>query len=185
MAYHPDNPRYCAGCHKVHKACVCHWLKNVESLPIHFWVHPNERSRARSTSWLAHRMLSHSTYTVDESCETNFSHAALLFPGDEWVPWNQVTFSRVVVLDGTWDECRAILRKNPSLQTLPKIGLQGVYSGAFQVRRPPWEGALCTAEAVGRLLLEMQNCDGQYLLDLVSQLNLREAQWVAKENKEL
>lgn len=183
MAYHPDNPRYCAGCHKVRQACVCHWLKNVESLPIHFCVHPKERSRARSTSWLAHRMLSASTYTVEESYETDFSHAALLFPGEGTVPWNQVAFSSVVVLDGTWDECGALLRKNRTLQSLPKIGLQGVYSGAYQVRRPPWEGALCTAEAVGYLLLEMQYSEGRYLVDLVSQLNTREAQWVAMGNK--
>lgn len=154
---------------------MCAWLVPFESLPIHLRVHPEEMRRARSTSWLAHRLLSNSTYTLDHmDPEPDYSRCALLFPGNHSLPWNQCTFDGVVVVDGTWDECSALIRRSPQLNALPRIGLQKRYTGAYEIRRPPWEGALCTTEAIGRLLQEMGNENGLRLLDLVSRLNERE-----------
>ena len=176
MPYSPDHPRYCPRCHKARVACVCAFLAPVNSLPVHFRVHQRELSRVRSTSWLAHCMLDHSGYTVEaRDPEPDFTGCALLFPGAESAPWNKVYFQGVVVVDGTWDECAAMIRRSPQLQSLPRISLQNPYEGRYLVRRPPWEGALCTAEALGRLLLEMGLEQAQALLELVDHLNVRES----------
>jgi len=154
---------------------VCAWLAPFETLPIHLRVHPEERCRARSTSWLAHRHLLNSSYTLETlDPEPDYSGCALLFPGDDSLPWNQVSFRGVVVVDGTWDECSAMIRRSPQLQSLPRIGLQDCYTGRYLVRRPPWKGALCTAEALGWLLIEMGCSKGLLLLELVRRLNERE-----------
>ena len=192
MPYSPSNPRYCEGCHKPRKACVCSWLQPVDALPTHLRVHPHEVARARSTSWLAHRLLKNSTYTLEgEDEEPDYGGCALLFPGPSSRPWQEVPFTGVVLVDGTWDECAAMLRASPALQALPRISLGQAYTGGYQVRRPPFGGALCTAEALGRLFEEMGLSAGARLLDLVIKLNSREAElsqgaafsWPKREQK--
>lgn len=175
MSYTPANPRYCSGCRKALNACVCAWLKPSAALPTHFHVHPHEISRARSTSWLAHRLVLDSCYTVEgEGSEPDWTGYALLFPGEGVKPWSEAEFCGVVLVDGTWDECAAMIRHSPQLQALPRIGLQHCYTGGYLVRRAPWQGALCTAEALGRLYLEMNIAAGDALLNLVDKLNERE-----------
>lgn len=175
MAYHPENVRYCQRCHKARKACVCAWLSAVRGPRLHFHVHPRELVRVRSTGWLAHCMAEGSGYASEGTPEPDLEGWVLLFPGEGSVPWSAAgRFRGVVVPDGTWEECRAMILRSPQLARLPRIGLQGDYQGRFQVRRPPWSGALCTVEAVGLLLLEMGFPDGQRCLDLLHFLNERE-----------
>lgn len=168
-------------CRKAVSACVCAQLKSfVAPVPVHFWVHPQEPDRARSTSWLAHRVVANSSYTVEGCGELPRTPCALLFPSPAARPWNEVEFSDVVLVDGTWDECRAMILRSPRLQKMPRIALQNCYTGGYEVRRAPWAGALCTAEAVGRLYGEMGVEQGTRLLDLVEFLNQREASYKLK-----
>ena len=176
MSYFSQNPRYCIECRKAKKACVCADLIpfNNDQLPTHFWVHPKERERSRSTSWLAHKLLEHSSYRIDGEHQPPTGNLALLFPSENALPWSQVPFDGLVVVDGTWDECRAMIRKTPFLKSLPTITFEQPYLGQYIARRSPRPGALCTAEAVGHLFLEMGNSDGTHLLNLVETLNARE-----------
>lgn len=168
-------------CRKALSACVCAQLQPfVAPVPVHFWVHPREPDRVRSTSWLAHKLVANSSYTVEGCGAMPGAQCALLFPSPDARPWNEVEFSDVVLVDGTWDECRSMILRSPHLQAMPKITLQSCYTGAYQVRRAPWTGALCTAEAVGRLYTEMGVEKGERLLDLVEFLNLREAGYKLK-----
>lgn len=175
LAFSPNNARYCLDCRKAKTACLCHELHQIKApIPTHFWVNPKEVNRARSTSWLAHRTIIDSTYAVENQGDLPSGTPALLFPGADSNPWNEVHFDSLLIVDGTWDECKAMILRNPILANMPKISLQNVYQGRFIPRKAPWQGALCTAEALGYLYLEMGNTDGQRLIELVEMLNERE-----------
>ena len=187
MSYSHLNPRFCPHCRKARKACICEHINSFHApKPICIWTHVAEETRSRSTSWLAHRMITESVYTVvrDEVCwpEPLLGKWALLFPGPSSRSWDQVDFDGILAVDGTWDECRSMVANCPYLQTLPQVTFQSEYVGINTVRRPPVAGALCTAEALGRLCVEM-GCDkGARLVDLVHMLNAREDQFLHIDN---
>jgi len=185
MPFSPANPRFCLDCRKARKACVCALLPRfMAPLATHFWVHVAEDTRSRSTSWLAHRMVQSSVYTVvherDGYPEAAAGKLALLFPGECSQSWDRVAFDGVLIVDGTWDECRSMVAHSPFLQGLPQITFREDYQGINTVRRPPQQGTLCTAEALGRLYAEMGYSDGARLIDMVHMLNQRENRYLQK-----
>jgi DTW domain-containing protein YfiP len=62
----------------------------------------------------------------------------------------------MLVPDGTWRQARQILRFNPHLAALPRLGLDGPEPGLVTYRRQPAEGCLSTLEAVHQALLGLQ-----------------------------
>lgn len=130
--------------------------------------------RAQNTGWLAHRTIKESTYSLEPEIPHIASNAAILFPSEEAKPWNLVPFQQLIILDGTWDECRGMFDRNPDLKKIPTIKLMDSYEGSFIGRRAPWKGALSTAEAIAYLLQEMGLPGDANLLGLVDLLNQRE-----------
>jgi len=116
-------------------------------------------------------MIVDSRYHIYESAPIPTGKMAILFPSEDSKPWSNVSFDSLLIPDGTWDDARAMLRNTPALQAIPKISMQNSYEGGYLARRSPFAGALCTAEALGYLYLEMGFVDGQKLLDMVEQLN--------------
>ena len=81
--------------------------------------------------------------------------AALLYPGEGSVPADQVSPPPplLVVIDGTWLQADRMLRDNPALAALPRVGLvHDRESGYTGLRREPAEGHLSTIEAVALAL---------------------------------
>lgn len=83
--------------------------------------------------------------------------AKLLFPADAEEKVKQdlsikpaLTLPKqIVILDGTWQEARKMLRQSPYLKSAAKIELPYRESGsAFVLRRNQLEGGLCTAECI-------------------------------------
>lgn len=177
MAYSPQNPRFCKFCRKALKACLCKDIPSLEApYPTTLLVHPDEIYRSQSTGWLTHRMLAGSEFRLADSVMEIPPRAAILFPSKEAKPWNQVSFEHLILLDGTWDECRGMLQDYPQLQVLPQVRLLGAYCGCFIGRRAPWEGALSTMEALSYFYEEKGFAQGQQLRDMIERLNARERQ---------
>jgi len=141
MTFSAQNLRYCHGCRKSKNACVCSLLRplDIPKICTAFWVHPKELDRARSTSWLTHKVIAQSLYLIEGVDEIPQGNFALLFPSEDAQAWNQVSFDGVVVIDGTWDECRAMIRRSPTLSAMPKVALCNTYQGHYIARKAPWE----------------------------------------------
>jgi DTW domain-containing protein YfiP len=81
---------------------------------------------------------------------------ALLFPGPGSTPAEALRASPpplLVVVDGTWPQADKMLRVNPALARLPRIGLApGRPSGYGDLRREPAPEHLSTLEAVALAL---------------------------------
>jgi DTW domain-containing protein len=82
-------------------------------------------------------------------------NAALLYPGVDAGPpaaFIDAPPRSLVVLDGTWVEARKLLRYNPGLQALPRIGFVPANPSAYQIRRAPAPHCWSTIEAVAYVL---------------------------------
>lgn len=119
-------------------------------------------------------MLAGSEFLVTTSIIEIPQNSAILFPSKDATPWNQESFEQLLILDGTWDECRGMLHDIPQLQALPQVRLLGSYTGRFIGRRAPWDGALSTMEALSYFYEEKGFAQGQQLRDMIELLNARE-----------
>ena len=82
-------------------------------------------------------------------------NAALLYPGADAHPPDSFADAppgTLVVLDGTWVEARKLLRHNPALQALPRIGFVPSIPSAYRIRRAPASHCWSTIEAVAYVL---------------------------------
>ena len=57
-----------------------------------------------------------------------------------------------ILIDGTWNEARKILRKSEYLKDLPRVSITPDYESKFVLRRGRIEGTLCTIEAAMEIL---------------------------------
>ncbi|MBN3495099.1 tRNA-uridine aminocarboxypropyltransferase [Vibrio neptunius] len=159
--------------------CVCKYLPNI-NVPAHLAIlmHENECQRETNTGqWLlktVHPSSQHIWQRKQPCSELAqlINHEGyqplLLFPGQDSLPINQITRHTeqkahkplFIILDGTWQEARKMLRKSPWLQALPKVHLAPASTSNYQLRRNQDEGHLCTlevgAEIIGSLGQEPQ-----------------------------
>jgi hypothetical protein len=79
---------------------------------------------------------------------------ALLYPGPGAVPAEAAAPpATLVVIDATWLQAERMLRDNPALAALPRVGLSPPgESGYRELRREPGPGHLSTIEAVALAL---------------------------------
>ncbi len=86
----------------------------------------------------------------------------LLFPGTdnqpalEPVPAEEGEHPLVLVPDGTWRKARQLIRANPLLQALPRLGLAAGSPSDYRIRRADVPASLATVEAVARVLALME-----------------------------
>jgi DTW domain-containing protein YfiP len=66
-----------------------------------------------------------------------------------------LTRLRVIVLDGTWRKSRKMLYLNPSLQKLPRLGLQTTPSSQYRIRKAHRDDQLSTLEATCHALMQL------------------------------
>ena len=58
----------------------------------------------------------------------------------------------LVVIDGTWHQARALLRKNRALLTMPRYGFRPTRPSEYRIRREPREDYVSTIEAMALAL---------------------------------
>ena len=125
--------------------------------------HPREARLAICSAWLTRLALENAELIRGVSFEDHprvrevlaAPGTALLYPGPGAVPAGEVARppAHLVVIDGTWLQADRMLRDNPSLAALPRIGLvHDRESGYAGLRREPAPGHLSTIEAVALAL---------------------------------
>lgn len=128
-----------------------------------FLQHPRERHVAIGTARMAHLALEGSALvegvTLDDhplvSQEMMAGGAAVLFPGEEAQPleaWRHAPPRALFVLDGTWAQARKLLKLNPRLAALPRVGFTPAAPGNYRIRKEPSDECLATIEAVASVL---------------------------------
>jgi DTW domain-containing protein YfiP len=146
------------------RACLCAWaVPTANNLPLLVLQHPQEAAHAKNSVRLLRLSLAQCRVAVGEV----FDPAALagwlgegsllLFPD---APGNHAAAApasttpgalpcptRLVLLDGTWRQARALLRTNPLLQRLPRWGLPVLDAPRYAIRRAHRPDQRSTLEA--------------------------------------
>ncbi|MDN3696661.1 MULTISPECIES: tRNA-uridine aminocarboxypropyltransferase [Vibrio] len=155
------------------------------SLPIALLMHENELSRDTNTGRLLLQTLpecSQHVWVRKEQPEALFNRIKiqglqpyLLFPNEHSVDvttlhdttaaqnsaesdtssQHQAIKPLFIILDGTWQEAKKMLRRSPWLKALPHVHLSSTASSRYQLRRNQDDGHLCTCEVAIELLSQL------------------------------
>jgi DTW domain-containing protein YfiP len=154
----------CGRCLRPRSVCYC---AELASLPTRTRVvvlqHPRERKVGIGTARMAHLALPGSVLRVGvDFSDDPVVAAALAGPAPAYVlyprpgavapadlPPGPVT---LVVLDGTWNQARKLLTRNPALAALPGIALAPRRPSGYRIRRQPAPFCVSTIEALAELL---------------------------------
>lgn len=139
--------------------CLCALLPATpwaHRTPVLIWQHPAEAGHVKGTARLL--QLGLSACTLQREAPADLQGAALLYPGSG--PALAAPPKRLIVLDGSWRQSRALLASAPALLTLPRLTLPASEGGAFaQLRRAPRVGQLSTLRAVALALQALEADD--------------------------
>jgi len=136
-----------------------------------FLQHPRERRVAIGTARMAHLALPNSELHEGVSFAGNAAverlvrepGVAVLFPDaalERRAPLAPPT--SLIVVDGTWPQARKLIRANPLLSGLPRIGLVPARPGNYRIRREPSPSCLATVEAVAAVLALLEDDRGRF-----------------------
>jgi DTW domain-containing protein YfiP len=153
----------CLRCLRPTEFCVCADLRPVRSATrVVLLQHPREARLAICSAWLTRLALEnaelHRGVRFAEHPRVRELAAApgtaLLYPGPDAEPADRASPPRaLLVIDGTWPQSERMLRDNPALARLPRIGLTpDRASGYAGLRREPGPDRLSTLEAVALAL---------------------------------
>ncbi len=141
--------------------------------------HPHEQFHPFGTARMVRRSLALASVEVDYDRSLRDGRrtlalppgAALLYPGPD--ARDLATLSpeerpnALVVIDGTWNQARALYREFEPLHALPKVSFDATQPSRYRIRKQPRHECLSTLEAVVRALelLEPETRDLGRLLD--------------------
>jgi len=161
----------CPQCLLKHQ-CVCRWLPSIR-VPFHLALltHENETTRETNTGqWLDKSLSSTSVHIWQRTqpcdkllamLQSDNYQAYLLFPDDESIAVTQAVVQAkqsgktplFIILDGTWQEAKKMLRKSQWLKALPLIHINPTQDSRYQLRRNQAQGHLCTIEVGCEILI--------------------------------
>lgn len=160
----------CPACLRPRSVCICQWVRPVaHTTQVLILQHPQEVGHAKNSARLLHLSLQHSTLLVGDVSDDPDPppqprlHTLLLYPSSD--PAQPVVTQpdparsaplRLVVLDGTWRQSRAMLRQNPWLQRLPRLSLDDVPPSRYAIRKAHSPGQLSTLEATCAALAQLE-----------------------------
>lgn len=159
-----ESREVCSNCRRPCVVCYCeHLLQLPTRTQVVFLQHPREARVPIGTARMAHLMLPSSELHQGVRFEAHprvqelaaDPAAALLFPGEGALNPAALEAGAVrtlVVVDGTWAQARKVLKQNPILGRLRRIGLTPVQPGNYRIRREPTPDSLATIEAVSSVL---------------------------------
>ena len=155
----------CLRCLRPQATCYCARVPRVDSRThVVFLQHPRERRVAIGTARMAHLSLPNSELHVgvDFTGHTRLAElaarperVAVLFPGEEAIPLEQASQNppeTLIVVDGTWPLARKLVKSNPLLAGLPRIGFVPRRPSNYRIRAEPAEHCVSTIEAVVEVL---------------------------------
>ncbi len=159
----------CRRCLRPEDFCVCAQLPTLAPRTrVVILQHPREARLAICSAWLTHVALAGSELfqgfcfadhpRVRALCAS--PGTMLLFPGEGSTPADQLAGpppESLLVIDGTWRQAAKMLRANPAIAALPRIGVVAVApSGYGGLRREPVDGHLATIDAVAEALAALE-----------------------------
>lgn len=143
----------CYRCFRPRVSCICSLVPTVDNRTRVLIVqHPRERTHPFGTVRLARLGLRNAEIHVGAVCPPCAPPGAvLLYPSPTTPPIDELPEPppALVVLDGTWPSSRSLLRENPWIATLPRVGLRPTSPGRYRIRKAPRpEVQLSTIEAI-------------------------------------
>jgi len=154
----------CLRCLRPQSVCYCGQLNQVQTgTHVVFLQHPRERRVPVSTARMAHLSLPNSElhHGVEFEHDARIRTLAeepgtyVLFPGEgavEPAALRENPPRNVIVVDGTWSLARKVIKVNPTLRGLPRIGFVPRKPGNYRIRKEPAAHCVSTIEAVCELL---------------------------------
>ncbi|WP_224364400.1 DTW domain-containing protein [Hyalangium versicolor] len=162
----------CLRCRRPESTCYCARLPSLETRTrIVFLQHPRERRVAIGTARMAHLCLPNSEihlgvdFTGHSRIETlaaNPERVAVLFPGPGAMPLEQAATQppeTLIVVDGTWPLAKKVVKSNPLLAGLPRIGFTPRRPSNYRIRSEPADHCVSTIEAVVEVLGALEGGD--------------------------
>ncbi|WP_434388559.1 tRNA-uridine aminocarboxypropyltransferase [Melittangium boletus] len=155
----------CLRCLRPQDTCYCARVPRVDSRThVVFLQHPRERRVAIGTARMAHLSLPNSELHVGvdftgharlAELAARPERVAVLFPGEEALPLEEARKNppeTLIVVDGTWPLARKLVKTNPALAGLPRIGFVPRRPSNYRIRSEPAEHCVSTIEAVVEVL---------------------------------
>lgn len=148
----------CYTCFRPIDACYCATLPRIDNRTELLIVqHRRESFHPFNTARLVARSLQRATLVTDHlsglAARLKFrANAGLLYPGgdarllDDVPPHERP--AQLVVVDGTWQQAKSLLRGLPAMAALPRFRLAPESPSLYRIRREPTAESLSTVEAV-------------------------------------
>jgi DTW domain-containing protein YfiP len=170
----PGAPRVdCGRCRRPLAVCYCAHVTPIGTRTrIVVFQHPRERRKAIGTARIAALCLPSAEILVGMDFDGHArartlladpeAPAVLLYPApdardlEQDPPKGPVT---LVVIDGTWNQAKSLLRRNPLLQSLPKVAFRPERPSEYRIRREPSEAHVSTIEAMAHALARLEGGD--------------------------
>lgn len=136
-----------------------------------FLQHPRERRVAIGTARMAHLSLPNSELHLGvdftghprlEALAASPERVAILFPGEGAMTLEQAREyapEALIVVDGTWPLAKKVVKTNPLLSRLPRIGFTPRRPSNYRIRAEPAEHCVSTIEAVVEVLGALEGGD--------------------------
>ncbi|WP_375753287.1 tRNA-uridine aminocarboxypropyltransferase [Vibrio sp. HN007] len=158
--------RYCLQCGKASKACICGWIKPIETdIELIILQHPSEVKHAKGTAKILTLSMKNSYLFNGEDfsshnelnrilSDTNYLNL-LIYPKEEAVPIKQKASEwisesrkiRIILIDGTWRKAYKIYQLSKNLHSLDALDISDCKDGNYRIRKAPSETSLSTVEA--------------------------------------
>jgi DTW domain-containing protein YfiP len=156
------------------RACWCAELVPIPSRTrVVLLQHPRERRVKVGTGRMAWLALANAELHVGVSFERDPRLAALLAGADAALLYPDAAVldpaalpggppRTLIVIDGTWDQARKMLARNPALAALPRLGIAPTSAGRYRIRREPAPHCLATVEALARILGRLEGAPERF-----------------------
>jgi len=165
--------KLCDQCKRPINVCYCQYITRLENQwPIFILQHFKESNHALGTANIAKLSLSNCEILLSNDSNYHAKKEALvkqqpllIYPGDDSVPIDEVTFEKprpLMFLDGTWRKTRLLLHESPELNQLQKVGIKPEILSRYRIRKPPNPQALSTLEAIVYVLSKLESETDKY-----------------------
>lgn len=168
---------FCWACHRPRSACFCaHALPFTSDVDFALIVHPYEVRSTVGTAWIMRRSMLNLGWFRSKGSELDLDPLflklisdpgivpLLLFPGplafnlsraptEDWqelVP--ETKRPLFIVIDGTWTQARAMLRRSKVLSALPRVSFDSTQRSEYGFKIQPHPACLSSVEGVHRVI---------------------------------
>ena len=147
----------CYACFRPKESCYCSSIPQIDNrtdvLILQHWrerFHPFNTARIVQRALLKSQLLADHTPNLEKQLQLQ-PHAGLLYPGRSAMLISDLAPdqrpAQLVVLDGTWNQAKTLLRDLPALHALPRYRLAPTAPSRYRIRREPNDSSLSTIEA--------------------------------------